>query len=530
MTLSANGSGESFRDQAKRLIEIAISLSAELRLDVLLERILVHARDLTLADAGTLYLLKDGQLHFEILQNATLGIALGGATGKPILLDPVHLVRSNVCAYAAILGQTVSIEDVYSSRKFDFSGPRIYDRKTGYRSTSMLVVPMKNHEGNVIGVLQLLNAIDPGSRAVIPFRPDLTALVEALASLAAVAIENATLIRETKDLFHSLVKVLAAAIDAKSHHTGNHVQRVALLNTFLAQTVNRATEGPLREVTFSEKQMEEIYIAGWLHDIGKITTPVNVMNKSTKLETIVDRIVLIETRFRLIAERLVNDALRRKLARAAGSPGGEEAGPEDEELARSLGRIDAAIGLVRACNQPGEFMNQAAVDGLNEVARATFELDGRFEPYLTGDELENLCIRRGTLTEAERLVMQEHINWTIKLLTHIPCKGYLANVPLYAGQHHEKLNGKGYPAGATAADIPIQSRILAIADFYEALSAKDRPYKKPMTFEQITAILKESAARNEIDPDLLDLIIREGAFEAFEREFETLARDVISFR
>jgi len=530
MINSASGSGESFRDQAKRLIEIAISLSAELRLDVLLERILAHARDLTLADAGTLYLLKEGQLHFEILHNATLGIALGGATGKPVLLEPVRMDRSNVCAYAAILGQTVSIEDVYSSREFDFSGPRVYDRKTGYRSTSMLVVPMKNHEGSVIGVLQLLNAIDPVRRAVIPFAPDLTTLVEALASLAAVAIENATLIRETKGLFHSLVKVLAAAIDAKSHHTGNHVQRVALLNTFLAQAVNRATEGPLREVTFSDKQMEEIYIAGWLHDIGKITTPVNVMNKSTKRETIGDRIVLIETRFRLIAERLTNDALRRKLARAGAAAGAAGPGPEDEELARALGRIEEALALVRSCNQPGEFLDHEAVDRLHEVARATLELDGNPVPYLTGDELENLSIRRGTLTEAERLVMQEHVNWTIRLLTHIPFKGHLANVPRYAGQHHEKLNGKGYPTGAAAADIPIQSRILAIADFYEALSAKDRPYKKPMTAEQIGGILQESAARGEIDADLLELIIREKVFEAFEQEFDALAKEVISFR
>jgi len=512
---TGSGGGD-FQARMNRLIEISIALSAERKLDVLLERILTSTREITGADAGTLYRLQDGRLHFEVTQNATLGIATGGTTGNKARLEPVKLDKANVCAYAAILGRTVAIADVYESREFDFSGPRQYDRVTGYRSRSMLVVPMKNHAGVVTGVLQLLNATEPGTGAVVPFRSEDTAIVEALASQAAVAIDNVTLIQETKDLFEAVIRVMAAAVDAKSHYTGNHIQRVAILNSMLAQAVHDTAEGPLAAVRFSEPEMEAIRIAGWLHDIGKITTPVWIMDKATKLETLMDRLELVELRFRLIRELL------RPQAGTPPKPA-EDAGP-----ATRLAELDEALDAVRRANVPAENADPALLARVQEISRRTYLDDGVEHPYLTPDETENLTIRRGTLTEAQRRIMQTHVEWTNRLLSHIPFKGHLADVPVFAGQHHERLNGRGYPDGAGRDRIPIQSRILAIADFYEALSAKDRPYRRPMSKEEIIVIMRESAAREEIDGDVLEVMIRSDLIDAFEALFEDLRQEGLS--
>jgi len=516
---TGSGGGD-FQARMNRLIEISIALSAERKLDVLLERILTSTREITGADAGTLYRLQDGRLHFEVIQNATLGIATGGTTGEKTSLEPVKLDKANVCAYAAILGRTVAIADVYESREFDFSGPRHYDRVTGYRSRSMLVVPMKNHAGVVTGVLQLLNATEPGTGAVVPFRPEDTAIVEALASQAAVAIDNVTLIQETKDLFEAVIRVMAAAVDAKSHYTGNHIQRVAILNSMLAQAVHDTAEGPLAEIRFSEPEMEAIRIAGWLHDIGKITTPVCIMDKATKLETLMDRLELVELRFRLIRELL---------RRQTGAPTEPAGGPaEHTGLAARLAELDGALAAVRSANVPAENADPALLARVQEISRRTYLDDGVERPYLTPDETENLSIRRGTLTEDQRRIMQTHVEWTNRLLSHIPFKGHLADVPVFAGQHHERLNGRGYPDGAGRDRIPIQSRILAIADFYEALSAKDRPYRRPMSKEEIIAIMRESAAREEIDGDVLEVMIRSDLIDAFEALFEDLRQEGLS--
>jgi len=495
-----------YRDRLNRLIEIGISLSAELDLDVLLEKIVHHARELTNADGGTLYLLQDGALHFKIIQNASLGVFQGG-TGSHINLPPVPLEKSNVSAYAAITGETIVVDDVYTSEMFDFTGPRAYDEKMGYRSKSMVVVPMKNHKGECIGVLQLLNALSPDRREVIPFHSSLIDLVRALASQAAIAISNTMLIRETKALFESLIKVLAVAVDAKSHYTGNHVHRVAALNVHLAEAVNRAETGPFAAVRFSEEEMEAIRLAGWLHDIGKVVTPVWIMDKAVKLEAITDRMEIIRLRFALIK------ALREIEKRTDPTRGSlPEADGESAEL-------DEILAFLERCNRPGEFLEDAAVERLAEIAGRVYKAAGKEYPLLTEEERRCLSVRRGSLTAEEMETMRAHVKWTRKLLSEVPFTGALARVPLYAGQHHEKLDGSGYPLGLKAEEIPLPSRILAICDLYEALSATDRPYKKALPREKIVAILRDAAARGEIDADLLELMLREGVIERFEEEY-----------
>ena len=508
---------EGTEPRASRLIEIGIALSAETRLDELFDKIVAYARELTRADGGSLYLLEDGELRFRILQNASLGLFLREGEGESIRLGPVPLVKTNVSAYAALTGRTVVIDDVYTCRDFDFEGPRRYDAETGYRSRSMLVVPLKDTRGEVLGVLQLINATDPETGRVVGFRAEDVRLCEALASQAAVALANARLLHEVQEMLAALVRVLGVAIDAKSPYTGNHVQRVARLNVVLAKALSDADEEPFRDVSFSEEELEEIRIAGWLHDVGKVVTPVHVMDKATKLEGVFDGIDRIRERFRavryLLEARSWRDELRERTGDARLSSHRERA------LSERLAELLDDLAFVERCNRPDEFMDDAALERLRRVAEKRYAEGGEERPLLTPDEVRYLSIRRGSLTDEEMRVMREHVAWTRRMLLQIPFSRALRNVPRYASQHHEKLNGTGYPEGLKGDEIPLQSRILAVADLYEALSAKDRPYKKPMPREKIFAILRSAAEAGEIDRDIVEFALRHRLFDRFEEEY-----------
>lgn len=343
MKNSVPQSDDYFKNQISRLTEISIALSAELHLDLLLEKIVGYARELTHSDGGTLYLLADDQLHWKIVQTDSLNIYGGGTTGTPIALPPLPLEKSNVSAYAALMEKTVTVDDVYDSDEFDFTGPKKFDATHDYRTRSMLVVPMKNHEDSVIGVLSLINAIDPRTGETTAFPAEIITLIEALASQAAVAITNANLIEDTKALFESLITVLAVAVDAKSEYTGNHVQRVAQFNLALARAINEAAEGPFADLHFSQDELLEIRVAGWLHDVGKVITPVWVMDKAKKLETLSDRIELINTRFGLIQRNLEIQAFEKKLEIVQNQADSEKLLQVDEKLKRQLEELDETL-------------------------------------------------------------------------------------------------------------------------------------------------------------------------------------------
>ncbi len=485
---------DQFKHRLDVLVTIGVSLSAENNLPHLLRMIIRYARDLTNADGGTLYLLRDNKLHFSIIQNASLGIDKSEEAGIPIDLEAVELVKSNVCAYAAILGKTVNIADVYESKEFDFSGPRKYDSITGYRSRSMLVVPMKNHVGAVTGVLQLVNAVDPSSGTVIPFSADAIELVEAMASMAAVTIEKTRLLEETRNLFNSIIEVLGIAMDAKSHYTGNHIQKVAALNLEIARAIHDDGE-VFPEVHFSENDLEEMRLAGWLHDIGKVTTPEWVMDKDTKLKRVIDGIATIEKR---VADAVTE--LRRK---------GRE---------READELLADLEFVREKNRPVEEMSDADISRLKEIARKRLPLGPREEPFLTDEELRHLSIRHGSLTDEEMDTVKGHAVWTMRMLEKLSFPDHLKNTPTYAVQHHERLNGTGYPMGVKGDQIPFPSRILAIADLYEALTARDRPYKDRMSYEQTIAILRRHAANGDIDGRILEFCVERDIFRRFEEK------------
>ena len=404
---------------------------------------------------------------------------------------------------------TVNIADAYIAEGFDFSGTKNFDKKTGYRSTSFLAVPMKNHENEIIGVLQLINAQDRESGAIVSFSGDDQHLLESLASQAAIALTNRRLIQQLEELFESLISLINTAIDDKSPYTGGHCARVPALTMMLAEAANRSKLGELKDFNLTDKDRYELKIAGLLHDCGKITTPVHVVDKSTKLQTIFDRIHLIDTRF----EVLKRDA-------EIGMLKGERTGAELDAFRRQL---DDDREFLRFCNVGSEKMQDADVARVQQIAQYQWRNEqGEQANFLTAEEIENLTIRAGTLTAAEREIINHHINVTIKMLEALPWPNHLKHVPEYAGGHHERMDGKGYPRGLTREQMPVQARVMGIADIFEALTAKDRPYKEGKTLTESLTILGKFKENGHIDPDLFDVFIREKVYLSYAKQFLAL--------
>lgn len=512
-------------ERLRRLNDIGVALSAESSTERLLERILESARELTNADGGTLYLRgEEDSLHFEIMLNESLGIRLGGTSGEAIGFEPLPLYddagRPNhtmVAAHAALEKVTVNIPDAYEVEAFDLSGTRAFDTKTGYRSKSFLTVPMVNHEGRVIGVLQLINARRGG--AVVPFSAEDQQLVESLSSQAAVALTNKKLIDAQRRLFEAFIELIAGAIDDKSPYTGGHCRRVPELTMMLADAASRTDTGPLADFAMTEEDRYELKIAGWLHDCGKVTTPEYVVDKATKLETIHDRIHEVDTRF----EVLKRDAAIRMLQRVlAAQSRGERVDHEAEQagLQTEMAALQDDRDFLRTSNVGGEFMSDEDIERIRRIARYRWKnAAGREVNLLTDDELHNLCIRKGTLNEKEREVINYHIVATIRMLEALPFPSYLKNVPEYAGGHHERMDGKGYPKGLTREQMSVQARVMGVADIFEALTARDRPYKPGMKLSRALEILSRMRDDHHIDPDIFEVFVREGVYMDYARRF-----------
>jgi HD-GYP domain-containing protein (c-di-GMP phosphodiesterase class II) len=511
----------------KQLAQIGLALSSEKDISKLLVNIVDQARNLSNADAGTLYIMEDDKkfLRFEILQNDSLGIRMGGTNiieqtmAKVPLYDqdgrPNH---ANVSSYTAITGNIVNIPDVYEAEGFDFTGPRKYDESTGYRSKSMLVIPLRNHENDIIGVLQLLNAQDRSTGEVVAFSPEYVDLIGSLASQAAVALTNTQLIQDLKNLFYAFIRSIATAIDAKSPYTRGHIDRVVDLTLMIAGAINETTEGAFKDTYFNNDEIEEMRIAAWMHDVGKITTPEYIVNKATKVETIFDRIHLIETRFNLIAEQIKTRFLNQKIQMLSNesldNPGIDRI---DQKCSEKLAQLSDDLEFIKACNSPGEFLENNSVDRVGQIAARTYFLNGGEQPYLTADEVENLCIRKGSLTEVERDKIQDHATMTLKMLSQLPFPKKLSNVAEYASSHHERLDGSGYPRGLSEDELSLQSKIMAVADIFEALTAKDRPYKKPMKLSQAIKILGFMEKDKHIDPEVLAIFMSKGLHHEYAR-------------
>ena len=565
-------------DAYLRLIEIGIALSAERDHNRLMERILLEAKDLCNADGGTLYLVEDDKgLKFEIMRTDSLKIALGGTTGKEITFSPVRLYdpktgepnHKNVATHVALSGNTINIPDAYKAEYFDFSGTKKFDEGTGYRSRSFLTVPLINHAGDVIGVLQLLNAQDGKSGAVIPFSAEIQPLVEALTSQAAMSLDNQHLIESQKHLLDSFIELIASAIDAKSHYTGGHCQRVPELTKMLVGAACESRDPLYRDFDLTEEEWYELHIAAWLHDCGKVTTPEYVVDKATKLETIYDRIHEIRTRFEVAKRDAEIDYLKAML------DGKGDAKALKKTRNECLAQLDDDFVFVAECNIGGEFMAPERIERIKKIAEQTwtrtlddrlgisqaekkrrgltpekplpveegllvdkeehiihrepgdaptdsnpfsFKLDMPEHTYNLG-EVYNLCIARGTLTAEERFKVNDHMVQTIVMLEQLPFPKHLRRVPEYAGGHHETMIGTGYPRKLSKDDMSIPARIMAIADIFEALTAADRPYKPSKTLSESIRIMSSMKEDQHIDADLFRLFLESGVYKDYAERF-----------
>ena len=501
------------------LTEVSVALGNSPDTDTLLDRILKVAKAMTRADGGTLYrpCAEGTTLCFDISINDSLGIYQGGSSGTPIDIAAVPLFDAaggpnlhSVAAYSANSGQSVNIEDVYAADAFNFSGMLSFDAAYGYHSQSFLTVPMNDHEGGLVGVLQLINSVDPESGQIRAFSSTDQRFIEALAAQAAVAITNQHLVLQLEELLESLVNLINIGIDEKSPYTGRHCQFVPELTMMLAEAVHAAGSGPMAEFRMTDKDRKELWMAGLLHDCGKITTPVHVVDKATKMETIFDRIHMIDTRF----EVLMRDCQIRALTAKCAAP--TDAAAIDSRLQAELAALRDDREFLRGANVGSEGMPAADQERVRQIARYRWTgVDGVERDFLDADETTNLTIKFGTLTDVERKIINNHIVVTIRMLESLPWPKHLANVPEYAGGHHERMDGKGYPRGLDKSQMSVQARIMAIADIFEALTARDRPYKKGKMLTESLHILGKFALNGHIDPDLFDIFIRSKIYLVF---------------
>ena len=504
------------------LTTIGAALSADHNIDHLLRFILNSAKGLLNADGGTIYRVKGNDIVFEILTNDSLHISTGGVAEKKIEFPVIKIYDENgnpnnsmVVAYSVLHDKTVNIRDAYDEQGFDFSGTKRFDQKMGYRSKSFLTVPMKNHENEIIGVLQLLNAQDKQTGEVIPFSLTDQKFAESLASQAAVALTNRQLIDQLKELFHAFVKVINNAIDDKSPYTGWHCQRVPALTLMIAEAVSETSSGRFKDFTMTAKDRRELELAGLLHDCGKITTPVHVVDKATKLETICDRIKLIEVRFM----KLKGDAKIAFLESSIAMPENKQI--FEAEYRERLQKLDDDLAFLRHTNIGGEFLKDEDVERVKIIAKSYIWQDesGACHDFLSEEEVENLTIRAGTLNGLERQIINHHVEMTETMLSSLPWPKDLKHVREYAVGHHERMDGKGYPKGLTGDQMSIQARIMAIADIFEALTAKDRPYKKMKSLSESMYILGKMCLDGHIDPDIFDVFVRNKIYLQYADKF-----------
>ncbi|MBR7090770.1 MAG: GAF domain-containing protein [Lachnospiraceae bacterium] len=476
-----------------RMIRIALDLSSENDFDLLMQKILLEAMDICHCDAGTVYILEEDHLNFHTVLTKSLGTSLE-EQNRNKNLPPVPLGRKNVCACAALDKKRINIPDVYESTEYDFTGAQKYDAITHYRTGSMLVIPMDDEKDDIIGVLQLINAQDENGRT-IPFDQAYEQIISALASLAAVSLNNHQLAQEVTDTLHSFVEVMVDAIDARSSYNANHtrsmVRYAGRFIDWLKETGN--------EWTFTEDQRDAYLMSIWLHDIGKLIVPLEVLDKPDRLGALKSAI-----------KSKVDIACLMEKVESLQNP---------DRVSECNARIDAiknAYQAIEKANTAG-FLPDERIEELKGFAKIKIKnAEGEEIPLLDEKEVEAITIRKGTLTDSERKQVQSHVVYTRRMLDKMHFKGIYKEVPFWSGSHHEFLNGRGYPKGLTADDLPDQSRLLTIIDVYDALTAEDRPYKPPMPPEKAFEILRSMRDDGQIDGRLLDEFIESGAWNKEE--------------
>jgi HD-GYP domain-containing protein (c-di-GMP phosphodiesterase class II) len=505
------------------LTEIGIRLTTEKDYNTLLDLILNQARRITQSDAGSLYLVEtdDGgrrRLRFKLSQNDS-------RPDIPFVEFTIPIDHTSLAGYAAFEAEPLVIEDVYMlPPDVAYSFNRSFDGRYGYRTKSMLVIPMQNHDGDVIGVLQLLNrkrdqaariaTPADAERLLISYSPHSVKIVRAMAGQAAVSLENSQLYESIERLFEGFVRAAVTAIEQRDPTTSGHSERVASRTVALAAAVDRTSAGPYASVNFSREQLRELQYAGLLHDFGKVGVREQVLVKAKKLydgdlAQIRARQAFIRRSAQWRFERERADYLVRH-----GKEKYEEflRDLEDRHTAE-IATADRFLRVVLECNEPS-VLAAGSFELLQEFAGQCYEdIDGIPQPFLSQSEVKFLSIRKGSLDERERLEIESHVTHTFGFLRRIPWTRELSRIPDIAHGHHEKLNGKGYPLGISGAEIPIQTRMMTIADIFDALTAHDRPYKRAIPVPKALDIMSDEVTGGMLDRQLFDLFVEAKVFE-----------------
>lgn len=560
----------------ERIIELGIAMSVEQNPDKLVDMILRGAKEISGADGGSLYLRGENEiLEFKIVLNDSLGFAQGGVEPQPITMPPVQLYTKkneanfhNVVSAAFHRAETIVVDDAYKDPVYDFSGTKKFDKLNGYRSISFLTVPLKLQGSDIIGALQLINCKSEEDGSIIPFSKDIQSFIEALSSLAAAILYNRNLLDSQDALFESLIQLTASAIDTKSPYTGGHCARVPVLAAMLADEAEKADNGPLKSFRFNSAiERKAFQVGAWLHDAGKMTTPEFVVDKAVKLETIHNRIHEVRTRF----EVLLRDArLREKDELLTGADPYKAA----EKLKNEEAQLHSDFEFIARCNNGEEIFSPEYKERLLRISRKEWlshfnhtiglsrdEAEHIEKPFIMGEtiaekllsdkafhiipdkqeinkkyrergfilpetdylynrgEIYNLMISTGTLTKEERFKINEHIMQTILMLEELPFPAGMSNIPEFVGAHHETLTGTGYPRGLKGEQLSIPSRIMTIADIFEALTAADRPYKAANTLSEAVEILYNYSCAGQIDSDLFKLFLSSGSYLKYAEKF-----------
>ena len=479
----------------KTFAEIGIAISTEKKTNDLFQLIIDKSMSQTGADAGTLYLYneKKKQLDFVIINVKSKGFYVGGKSRNPVVKPSIPLYingmknYSNIASFVAFEDKIVNIPDVYSSEDFNFQEVLDYDVQNNYHSKSMLVIPMKNMDNELVGVIELVNSREKESTEIIPFSQVNESLSVSLASQAAVALTNINLNKEIKDLFNSFIKSITASVDEKSPFTAGHVKRVVLLTMMIAEEINRSVLGVFAGIAFTKDELEELRISAWMHDIGKISTSENLINKETKLQSFLDGMNILDVRYKMILNHI--------------EP------VEDKQINITSEDLIEELAFLHSCNKTGEFLSDERKERLTLIHEREYFLNGERHTFLTDNEFYNLSIPKGNLNKEERKSIEHHAAATRRILSELQFPKNLSNVIDYASMHHEKLDGSGYPEGLTADQIPLQARIIAVADIFEALTAKDRPYREPMKVSQAINILNSMVKNGQIDRNIVQLLV-----------------------
>ncbi len=515
-------------ERIRRLSDIGLALSREDDTNVVFELIMEEAKNITHADGRTLYMKSDDgkTMDFEILRTDSTNTVMGGTSGTKITFPPVQLYDDNgranmnhINTYVAHTGKTLNIQDAYKEEGFDFSGTIAIDKSSGYRSQSILNVPLKNHEDDIIGVMQLLNSIDHKTGKVQSFSEEMQEMVESLASQGAVALTNKRLIAQQKKLFESFIQLIATAIDKKSSYTGGHCERVPVIAMLLADAVDKTTEGRYKAFSMTEDERYELYIAAWLHDCGKVATPTHIVDKATKLETITDRIQTVDTRFEVIRRDIEISMLKKQIQLMKNGSADYAMDKIKLEYEKVVNQLNEDSDFIHKTNRGGEFMAEDEKKRVADIGNYKWVSNGKEIPLLNEEEVRNLQIPKGTLLPEERKIINDHIVITIEMLEKLPYPKKLKNVPEFAGGHHEKLDGTGYPKGLKDQDMSTQAKIMAISDIYEALTAKDRPYKDGYKLSEALEIMSLMKNKNEIDRGLFDIFVKKGVYREYAEKY-----------